>query len=84
MDQFHQINHQIKLQIEENVAKCAIVQQNIEAIMQVDKIVKGRKLSADASCVDRSHEVVHMSCQNECSEKHHVRGCIIYVEALKI
>ena len=40
MDQFHQINHQIKLQIEENVAKCAIVQQNIEAIMQVDKIFK--------------------------------------------
>ena len=47
MDQFHQTNHQIKLQIEENIrrsderlAKCAIVQQNIEAIMQVDKIFK--------------------------------------------
>ena len=60
MDQFHQTNHQIKLQIEENIrrndeflAKCAIIQQNVEAMMQVDKIVKGRKLSADASCVDR-------------------------------
>ena len=84
MDQFHQINHQIKLQIEERIAKSAIIQQNMEVVMQIDKIIKGRNLSAKSSDVDTSHEVVHRSCQKECAHKRHVRECIIYVDISKI
>ena len=84
----HQEYHKF---MEENIreraeiaAKSAILQQNMEALRQIYKILEGRQLSADASCVDATDKVVHMSCQNECALKRHIRGCIIYVEAIKI